>query len=253
MRPRLTHLACLMVPIGLIAMVGVGQQPRRPSYEAIEVTNGGTIVGLVSYEGTPPARERVDVTTSEEVCHTGPIYSDKLVVSEDGGVRWALVSLKGIERGKAFPELDPEKQPTLDQSGCVFKPHVVVVGQGRPLRVLNSDGVLHNVHTWSKLNRSKNVAMPGMIKETSIKFRRPERIRITCDIHPWMEAYSVVTAHPYTVVTDKDGRFELTDVPAGKYTITMWHETLKTEITQSVTVERGKESKVEFTLSKSAQ
>jgi hypothetical protein len=80
-----------------------------------------------------------------------------------------------------------------------------------------------------------------------LKFRRPESIRVTCDVHSWMEAWIVVTEHPYCVASDEKGAFELTDVPPGTYTLRLWHESLG-EAEQQVTVKPNAESRVEFTL-----
>ncbi len=239
--------------IGLLCLLllGAGQAKRSApdKYVPIEVTSGGTISGIVRFEGTRPQAERVDITTKEEICHSEPVFGEKLVVSKELKVRWAVVSLKNIKTGKAFEEhKDPKKRPTLDQNGCVFNPHIVLVGKGKPLKLLNSDGVLHNVHTWPKKNRSKNIAMPGPVKELTVKFRRPERIRVTCDIHRWMEAWIIVTEHPYFAVSDEKGKFELTDVPPGKYTLRVWHETLG-EFEQEVEVKAKAKSSVEFVLS----
>jgi hypothetical protein len=42
--------------------------------------------------------------------------------------------------------------------------------------------------------------------------------------HVWMNAEVMVVPHPYYVVTDESGKFRLTDVPPGQYTIVAWHE-----------------------------
>jgi hypothetical protein len=42
--------------------------------------------------------------------------------------------------------------------------------------------------------------------------------------HVWMNAEMFVAPHPYYAVTDENGKFELTDVPAGDYQIVAWHE-----------------------------
>jgi plastocyanin len=244
-RPASPVTALLLT--GLVA-AAVSAQSKQ-GYTATQVTNGGTITGVVRFEGTRPTPEQMEVTTKEDICHRNPIHSEKLVVSGDNTVRWAVISIKGIREGKPFPKYDgkDEKRPALDQAGCVYRPHVVTVPKGENLRLLNSDGVLHNVHTWPKKNRSKNLAMPGTIKEMKIKFRRPERIRATCDIHAWMEAWIVVTEHPYYAVSNEKGEFKLTAVPPGTYTLHLWHETLG-EIEQEITVKANGKSAVEFTL-----
>lgn len=247
--PRSAARTMMIVALMIIAAPSTSQ-PKQ-GYAATEVENGGVIVGVVRFDGARPTRDQVAVTTKEEICHKDPVYSEKLVVSEDNMVRWAVVSLRRISAGKPFPELkEPEDQPTLDQKGCVFRPHVVVVPQREPLTLLNGDGVLHNVHTWPKKNRSANVAMPGPLKEFKLKFRRAERIRVTCDIHRWMEAWIIVAEHPYYAVSDEKGEFKLADVPPGTYDLRLWHESLG-EVQQEVTVKPKAETRVEFTLSES--
>lgn len=243
--------------LGLFSVLLFGAGPASlnapDKYTPIDVASGGTIRGVVRFAGTRPQLEQVDITTKEDVCHSEPVYSEKLVVSKEMQVQWAVVSLADIKTGKAFEEPeDPKDRPTLDQRGCVFNPHIVLVGHGKPLKLLNSDGVLHNVHTWPKKNRSKNIAMPGPIKEMTVKFRRPERIRVSCDIHRWMEAWIVVTDHPYYAVSGVAGEFELTDVPPGQYTLRVWHESLG-QFEQPVHVKANAEASVEFVLSERDQ
>ena len=242
---------------GLFSVLLFGAGSARPNaadkYTPIDVSSGGTISGVVQFDGARPQVEQVDITTKEDVCHTEPVYSEKLVVSKEMQVQWAVVSLTDIKTGTAFEEPeDPKDRPTLNQNGCVFEPHIVLVPHGKPLKLLNSDGVLHNVHTWPKKNRSKNIAMPGPVKELTVKFRRPERIRVSCDIHRWMEAWIIVTEHPYYAVSNEAGEFELTDIPPGRYTLHVWHETLG-DFEQQVEVKANTEASVEFVLSEHGQ
>ena len=221
--------------------------PKKPRYTEVQVSDGGTISGIVRFTGKVDQESPVEITTSEDICHSDPIFSEELVVNENGGVQWAVVSIKKIRAGKAFPDSsDTESQPAMNQEGCVFTPHVVVAKVGQKVLLRNSDGVLHNVHSWPKKNRSINIAMPGSVTEMNTKFRRAERIRVTCDVHPWMIGWFVASDHPYNSVTTDDGAFELTDVPAGTYTLEIWHESLGTQ-EQTVTVESGSTSEVNFT------
>lgn len=235
---------------GLVLTLGVGaDNAQAAKYVPQTVTNGGTIVGTVKLDATAPAQEVVSITTVEGVCHKDPVLSEKLVVDGDGGVLWAVIKITGIETGKPHPKLaSPSEAPSLDQNGCVFSPHVVTIPVGQNLTLLNSDGVLHNVHTWPKKNRAKNIAMPGPLKQLKIKFRRPERIRVTCDVHSWMEGWIIVMDHPYYAVSAAKGQFVLSDVPPGTYTLSLWHETLG-QVEQQVTVVSGEEVRADFTLS----
>jgi hypothetical protein len=64
-------------------------------------------------------------------------------------------------------------------------------------------------------------------------------VKFKCDVHPWMTGYVLVTDNPFFSVTGDDGAFEIKNVPAGKYTVEVWHERLGSQ-TQEVTVADGK-------------
>lgn len=112
---------------------------------------------------------------------------------------------------------------------------------------LNEDSVLHNFHTHSNMNPSMNVAHPTFVSTVSVSFSYPEKIQVGCDIHPWMNTWIIVMDHPYYILTDEDGVFELNNVPAGTYEIRVWQETLGAE-TKIVTVKERKEVEVDFKL-----
>ena len=212
-------------------------------YTVAEVPGGGRIAGHVGFEGTPPEPKPVVITKDRSVCGATGHTSEKLVVGEGGGVRYAVVSIEGISRGKAFPG---DQRPTIDQRGCWFIPHVVTVPAGAEIDILNSDGILHNLHTYPSHNPAINVAQPKFKKRITQSFASPDRVRIACDVHSWMGAWIVVTAHPYHAVTAADGSYTLDDVPPGSYTVSVWHETLGTR-EHRLTVAAGDTAEADFT------
>ena len=241
-----THLFGLVT---IVAMVCLSTRPAAAAkYEAIDVKDGGTITGIVRWEGEIPKRHRLKVSGADEPCHAKPIPNDNLVVSKDAKVRWVVAHIKKIDHGKPF-DIDPDKPITLDQKGCRFRPHIVVVPKDQSLRVLNSDGVLHNVHLHAKKNEPFNRSMPGRLKQLDVTFDYSERIRVGCDVHKWMSAWIVVAKHPYYAVTGKDGAFRFEGVPAGNYTVEIWHEKLGKQQAE-VTVTPGADASVEFVLKK---
>ena len=124
----------------------------------------------------------------------------------------------------------------LDQNGCQYKPHVMGIMVGQPYKILNSDGVLHNIHTLPKVNTPFNRAMPATVKEVTTTFDKPEAIfHIKCDVHP-MDERLHGRLHPSLLLGDERGR-EVHDLGPrpGTYEITAWHERLGTQ-TASVTV-----------------
>ncbi len=216
-------------------------------YKEVELKESGTIVGVVTFDGERPKRKKLQVTADVEHCGKKAIPNDDLVVSKELGVRWVVASINKISSGKPFPAEDPENPVQLDQVGCRFRPHVVVVPENRTLQILNSDGILHNVHIWAKKNEALNRAMPGRVTSMDVSFDRKERIRVGCDVHKWMGAWIVVAEHPYYAVTDKDGTFRLDNVPAGTHTVRIWHEKLGKQ-EKEVTVTPGQDTRVEFVL-----
>jgi hypothetical protein len=88
---------------------------------------------------------------------------------------------------------------------------VVAVSSGASVDLLNSDNVMHNLHSWSIKNAGFNEGVSGGGKLTK-KFDLPEVVKITCDVHKWMSSFVVVKGNPYFAVTDESGRFRIENV-----------------------------------------
>ncbi len=202
---------------------------------------GGTISGTVKYDGTPPARKKVDVTKDKDVCAVTPHYEEDLIVGKNGGIANAVVTVKG-----AKGELKPE-QVSFDQKGCDYIPHVLAFPAGSTVDIINSDGILHNIHTYSKVNPSFNMAQPSFKKEIKEVIAKPEVIHVTCDAHGWMNGWWVATDTPYYAVTDAEGKYTIKDVPPGDYTVQVWQEKLGTE-DQKAGVKDGATTITDFTM-----
>jgi plastocyanin len=196
-----------------------------------------TVTGIVTFDGKAPALKPIDMG-AEPVCakkHSGPAPNEMLVLGSGNTMANILVWVsKGLPAGKTFPV--PKEPVVLDQNGCVYKPHVMGIMVGQAYRILNSDGILHNIHTLPTVNTSFNRGMPGTVKEATTTFAKPENVfHIKCDVHPWMSAYIGVFTHPFYSATSTDGKFTVSGLDAGTYEITAWHEKLGTQ-TASVVV-----------------
>lgn len=220
-----------------IMVVLVLTSAAHGQYTPGEVTDGGTISGMVLYDGAAPTLKALRVEKDKKVCALHDKFNEELVVGAKGGLKNVVVYIETIETGKVW-----EKKYTLDQDGCKFEPHVMVVGAGEKLSILNSDKILHNIHTYSKINPSMNKAQPKFKKKMTVKFSKAEFIRLRCDVHAWMSGWIVSAANPYYVVTDESGNFSISDVPAGTYTLKYWHEKLGEQSTE-VTVAGGGSAK----------
>jgi plastocyanin len=210
------------------------------AYQAGDVKDGGSISGTVKFKGTAPAPKKLDVNKDKEVCGKTPKTDQSLVVN-NGNLANAVVTITDIQKGKKIET----KKVTLDQNGCEYKPHVLAFPAGSSVEILNPDGILHNVHSYSKVNSPFNQAQPKFKKTLDVKIDKPEVIEVKCDVHGWMHGWLVATENPYFAVTDNSGAFKLTDVPPGNYTVEVWHEKLGKN-TQKVTVKAKEEAKVNF-------
>ncbi len=214
------------------------------AYEGGAVSDGGTISGVVKFKGTAPAPKKIEANKDTEVCGKTAKFDESLVVS-GGHLVNAVVYISDIKKGK---KMEPQKV-TLDQKGCDYQPHVVAFTAGSSVNIMNDDGILHNIHSYSKANTPFNMAQPKFKKTLTVKIDKPEAVNIKCDVHGWMNGWLFSSENPYYAVTQKDGSFKLTDVPAGTYNVEVWHETLG-KVSQKVTVKAKEETKVDFEMAK---
>jgi plastocyanin len=145
----------------------------------------------------------------------------------------------------------PKDHVVVDQRKMTFVPHVVAVQQGTTVDFLNSDPVGHNVY-WPSISGNKKLAhnlgtWPKGEKKP-FQFNDVGAASLLCNVHPEMSGYVVVVPTPYFAVTDKDGNFEIKDIPAGKYTLKTWSEDGK-PTTQAVDVSTATAS-VDLTVKK---
>ena len=212
--------------------------------KAVDPATTGTVAGKVSFTGTAPKMNKIDLG-ADAVCaslHQEAIRDQSVIVNGNGTLKNAVVYVKkGLEE-YSIPA--PAQTPTLNQVGCRYEPHVLVMTPG-VLKIQSSDKTMHNVNCQAKVNKPFNRAqpVPSTIEE---KLTKPEFVPFKCDVHPWMRAYVAVIEHPIAALTGDEGSFKLDSLPAGTYTIEAWHEKFGTQ-EMTVTVETGKTAEANFT------
>ncbi len=236
------YMRLVLLVAFLIGLFVINSRDIMAAYEEGDVSNSGTITGTVTLAGDVPVAKSSEVEKDQEACGHEPKPSEALLVSSDNNVETAVVSITNILRGKKFN--DPGENVTLDQKGCVFVPHVLMIPPKSTVNLLNSDSVMHNLHSWSIKNTTFNegVAGGGTLLKT---FEFPEVVKITCDVHKWMNAWLIIQDNPYFSITDKNGNFQINDVPPGTFKVQVWQESLG-KVTQEVTVKAGEETRVAF-------
>lgn len=154
--------------------------------------------------------------------HEGPVSARDVLV-RDGRVQNAFVYVAEGLGDRVFER--PSEPVVIDQKGCLYVPKVLGVQTGQPIRFVNSDATLHNVHTAPENSPGTNFGMAVEGGQRDVRIPKPEvMVRVKCDVHPWMQAWIGVLDHPYFSVTAEDGRFRFEKVPEGAFTVAVWHE-----------------------------
>ena len=208
-----------------------------PAPSAIDQTTVGSVTGKITFEGAKPKGKPI-MMDQDPVCvqkHGGkPVTAEDGEVNDNGTLPNVFVYVKaGAEKLTFAP---PTDAVTLDQDGCMYKPHVLGVMAGQTLKIVSSDATTHNIHPMPKDNREWNMSQAPGAAPIEQKFARPEiMVPVKCNQHPWMRAYIGVTSNPFFAVSGSDGTFTIKGLPPGDYTIEAWTATFGTQ-EQKVTV-----------------
>ncbi len=258
-------VARLALVLGLALSLGVIGLGPAWSYTETEVANGGTIRGNVSLLGGMPRPMAFNLVTIPDAVYCGRISTgtgwrivEDFIVGSDKGLKDVVVMLKDMKRGK------PLKMETIriEAIDCDFLPFVNVLRDHDEITVVNMDPVEHDIQGYETsrvrgarvlfnrplpMNRfhqlvnfmggenHTHLAGAPMIQE--VHLQKGRNIFVTqCGFHPYMFSWGVVVDNPYFAITKEDGMFELTDVPAGTYTLALWHPGMKVTLERQATV-----------------
>ena len=255
---RLRSVCVLLLPLAAFACGGSQEtsnksaEPTSPAAagagQKVDTAAAGNVKGVVNFEGTAPKNEPIKMN-ADPVCvkqNKDPQFQETYLVSDDGKtIGNVFVYVKDGLGNYIFDT--PTTSAKIDQQNCRYHPHVFGIRVNQPLEIVNSDPTLHNIHAMPKGNAEFNNGQPiqGM-KMTHTFSAKEVMVPFKCDVHGWMNAYVGVLDHPYFATTEKDGKFELKDLPAGTYTIEAWHEKLGTQ-TASVTLGAKETKDIAFT------
>ena len=255
---------------------GPGSAPVRPApaatdYKVVPVADGGTIAGLISFDGKPRAPKVIKVEKTPEVCgkEDRELYE---VTVNDGKLQDVVLLLEGVKEGKPFDNhvlLGPPPGARLaEDTGenqafpgtdikpqkCIFGAFTGVIAQGSVLRFDNLDPVKHSPHTYGVKGRVRksmhNQDLEGKGKlELPIKLKKGYKVvKLECDQHPHMQNWFRAVDNPYYDFSAADGTFAIDQVPPGTYNLIAWHPILG-EFEKEVNVVAGGTVDVSFEFS----
>lgn len=229
------YVQCFGVPFAFLGLTALAPVPA--------IGQAGSITGTVTAANVPQLPP-LEVTKNQEYCGQ-TVPSESVVATSDGRLRYAIVYLDGVP----FQGELQAGALTITNEQCAFVPHVQAGTVASKLEITSADPILHNTHLSLVRGRAArslvNLALPnkGTVLDASRATRRPGLVELKCDAHDWMSGYIMLFDHPYSAVTAADGSFTIPNVPAGTYTMKVWHEKLG-ELTQEVVVTAGESTAV---------
>ncbi len=238
------------------------------AYEAITVSEGGTLTGTVKLEGNVPKPKGYNLTTLPDQFYCGRISDGQgwrilqpFQAGPAGEFREVVVYLEGIDKGKPF---DDGGVPQIEAKDCLFLPFTTVVRDDQTVTVVNMDPVMHDIQAYETSHLGARVLFnvplpmnpqhPRNLKERSdaamyhqhmagppmkqlVNLSKGRRIFVMqCGFHAYMESWGLAVTNPYFAKTDQQGRFTIPDVPPGTYKLVVWHPYIRTTIEHTVTV-----------------
>lgn len=239
----------------MISLACGGEQaapaPAAPAGPAVDPATAGSVTARVTFDGMVPEPAMISLGGDPKcVSENGAPQraEEQLVVGADRALQNVFVYVKDGLGRFAFPL--PSEPVLLDQDKCRYTPRVLGVRVGQPLRIRNSDPLLHNVRSNGVINQAFNKSTPLEGVSFEHTFATTEvMVPFKCDVHGWMSAYVGVLDHPYFGTTAADGTVVLANLPPGTYTIEAWHEQLGTK-TQQVTIAAKESKDVRFTFAR---
>lgn len=227
-----TWLLCSLI-VGASVLSQVGPAARATAWAA-DGDKVGSFSGQVVLDGEipklPPAATDADPKAADlKVCNVKEVPSEKLVVDpKSKGMANVFVYLKKAPAGMPA-DLKKSKSPTVDfdQKNAQFVPHAMVVRVDQTVKVLSKDAFGHNTHTYPVRNQPFNSAIKANESAgvpVPVKVAESLPLQVKCDIHPWMTAWWLVLDHPYSAVTDAEGKFKIDNLPPGDHEFVVWQE-----------------------------
>ena len=155
--------------------------------------------------------------------HTAPVQAKRYEIVTKGGVLSTQPPLAVVYLDGAFPK--PASIPTkqVAQKDLTFVPALLPVPVGTKVEFPNLDETYHNIFSYSPAKRfDLGRYRPEERPIPTQVFDKLGLVTLRCDIHEHMRGLILVLNTPYFVMTDTDGHFRLSGLPAGRYTLKAW-------------------------------
>jgi plastocyanin len=178
--------------------------------------------------------------------HSAPVMAKRYEIVTHSGVLSTQPPLAVVYLVGSFPKPSSPPARQVAQKDLAFVPSLLPVQVGTKVEFPNLDDTYHSIFSYSPAKRfDLGRYRPEERPIPSQVFDTPGLVTLRCDIHDHMRGLILVLDTPYFVVTGADGRFRLSRLPAGHYTLKAWIDS-KTTRERSVQLTGGETLHVDF-------
>jgi len=196
----------------------------------------------VSAFGQAVVEGRVELPKS----HSAPVMAKRYEIVTSGGVLATQPPLAVVYLDGSFPKRTAPPTKQVAQKDLAFLPSLLPVQVGTRVEFTNCDDTYHSIFSYSPAKRfDLGRYRPDERPIPSEVFDAPGLVTLRCDIHEHMRGLILVLNTPYFVTTDTDGRFRLSGLPSGHYTLKAWIDS-KTTRERPVELRSGATLHVDF-------
>jgi plastocyanin len=178
--------------------------------------------------------------------HSAPVQAKRYEIVTKGGVLSTQPPLAVVYLDGAFPRQVSPATKEIAQKDLTFVPALLPIRVGTRVAFPNLDDTYHNIFSYSPAKRfdlgryrSEERPIPTQV------FDKLGLVTLRCDIHEHMRGLILVLNTPYFIMTDTDGHFRLSGLPAGHYTLKAWIDS-RTTREKPVELKDGQTVRVDF-------
>jgi plastocyanin len=178
--------------------------------------------------------------------HSAPVQAKRYEIVTKGGVLSTEPPLAVVYLEGAFPKPASEPTKQVAQKDLTFVPALLPIQVGTRVEFPNLDDTYHNIFSYSPAKRfDLGRYRPDERPIPAQVFDKTGLVTLRCDIHEHMRGLILVLNTPYFVMTDTEGRFRLSGLPAGRYTLKAWIDS-RTTREKPVELKNGQTLHVDF-------
>ena len=202
------------------------------------------MLGLVS--GSSFAQAVIEGRVELPKTSAAPVLIKRYEIVTKGGVLATKPPLAVVYLEGSFPKRNSTAEKQMLQRDLTLVPALLPVQTGTRVAFPNLDDTYHNIFSFSPAKRfDLGRYRPDETPIPSVVFDVPGLVTVRCDIHEYMRALILVLDTPYFAMTDVDGRFRLSGLPPGHYTLKAWLSS-KTTLERPVELTSGSTLRVNF-------